>query len=820
MASAQVLSTSRKQEHLEAGKRRLEEFRKKKAAERAKKSTSVSQSHASDVNLHDKPHLEADHARVTDSDGVGTSDGSDKAVTGPTLVLDNDDYKSTGLSMQNQQGSLNDTHSNPPSSVNDLNSSSIDLVRTYSNNQDIRIYAASGSAEQLGANNSLQTKDVNNDFVHSMGQGRPQYGSTPDQLFGLRPQASQDYDSSSSKSSFQGIEEPRLKDKDSFFKVPAVNPDSSNMFAAQISPQNSVSTLLQSNLNTASSLGNGRTFYSSFEDSTQPTSNARGSVLEVGKNMQGVVKSSFPAVSDSEETKLSSSTGGFPSLYNGPVQTSKSSGFSFDVTNSSNHVPVHSSTNEFTSRRSRPSFLDSLDIPRAPSGSPFQRSEPQKESFMSNSSELNSVDVLGSSFVQKPSSETGTMGPFSKSITPSAPSVFNHVGNSPVSVNNGADLLRTGTNENSKEMHGFYSTKQNEDFSALEQHIEDLTQEKFSLQRSLEASRALAESLASENSSMTDSYNQQRSVVNQLKSDMENLQEEIKAQLVELESFRNEYANVRLECNAADERAKILASEVIGMEEKALRLRSSELKLERQLENSQAEISSYKKKVSSLEKDRQDLQLTIDALQEEKKVLQSKVRKTSGSMKSIDVNKNPSSRKDVSTSTEDLDTGLNNSNNEVHDNTSSLEIDASGLPLLPENGLLAHDVSAVNIPPDQMRIIQNINALVSELSLEKEELMQALSSELSQSSKLKDLNKELSRKLEAQTQRLELLTAQNMATENVSTRQPDSHIAHDNLAYADADADEGDEVVERVLGWIMKLFPGGPPSRRRTSKLL
>ncbi|KAK8306045.1 hypothetical protein V6Z12_D03G102800 [Gossypium hirsutum] len=61
----------------------------------------------------------------------------------------------------------------------------------------------------------------------------------------------------------------------------------------------------------------------------------------------------------------------------------------------------------------------------------------------------------------------------------------------------------------------------------------------------------------------------------------------------ELESFKMEYANARLECNTADERANILASEVIGLEEKALRLRSNELKLERQLENSQAEISSF-----------------------------------------------------------------------------------------------------------------------------------------------------------------------------------------------------------------------------------
>lgn len=48
----------------------------------------------------------------------------------------------------------------------------------------------------------------------------------------------------------------------------------------------------------------------------------------------------------------------------------------------------------------------------------------------------------------------------------------------------------------------------------------------------------------------------------------------------------------------------------------------------------------------------------------------------------------------------------------------------------------------------------------------------------------------LSRKLEAQTQRLELLTAQSMANENIPTRQPDSHTMHENTPYAD----EGDEV--------------------------
>lgn len=55
---------------------------------------------------------------------------------------------------------------------------------------------------------------------------------------------------------------------------------------------------------------------------------------------------------------------------------------------------------------------------------------------------------------------------------------------------------------------------------------------------------------------------------------------------------------------------------------------------------------------------------------------------------------------------------------------------------------------------------------------------------------VKELNKDLTRKLEAQTQRLELLTAQSMATGNNQTRQPDALSVQDSTTYAD----EGDEV--------------------------
>jgi hypothetical protein len=60
----------------------------------------------------------------------------------------------------------------------------------------------------------------------------------------------------------------------------------------------------------------------------------------------------------------------------------------------------------------------------------------------------------------------------------------------------------------------------------------------------------------------------------------------------------------------------------------------------------------------------------------------------------------------------------------------------------------------------------------------------------------------LSRKLEVQTQRLELLTAQNMVNENISEKQPDSRATYENIPYAD----EGDEVTYMYsLCWSSEL---------------
>lgn len=53
------------------------------------------------------------------------------------------------------------------------------------------------------------------------------------------------------------------------------------------------------------------------------------------------------------------------------------------------------------------------------------------------------------------------------------------------------------------------------------------------------------------------------------------------------------------------------------------------------------------------------------------------------------------------------------------------------------------------------------------------------------------MNKELSRNLESQTQRLELLASQKMVSENVHIRPVDTRNTQDAAEYAD----EGDEVT-------------------------
>lgn len=176
----------------------------------------------------------------------------------------------------------------------------------------------------------------------------------------------------------------------------------------------------------------------------------------------------FTGFSDSLSSKFretfTSSDVNSSSLHGATIPKYDSSGY--EARNSSNHTPVHSLSTESSSRRSRPSFLDSLNVTRPSLGSPLQ------DSSMSNHLESSSNDIAGSSYFHKPSAETKTV-PFSPNFpTAIVHSPLEHLTTPSVVNNDNLGALMISAKENGMEKrHDYYSHSQNEDFAALEQVI-------------------------------------------------------------------------------------------------------------------------------------------------------------------------------------------------------------------------------------------------------------------------------------------------------------------------------------------------------------
>ena len=174
----------------------------------------------------------------------------------------------------------------------------------------------------------------------------------------------------------------------------------------------------------------------------------RDSDSEVEQDM----RFNYPMNLDFGERNFSSSISSLRTVHDTAAQTSESTGF-----------------NSNSSRRSRPSFLDSLNVSRSSSSSSFQRTEPE-DSFIINTSKSNGIDALGSSAFQKLPVETKTDRSLSEMASSNIPSLFDNATKSSVSFTNGVGIMNTNTKENIMERkHEFYQPKQNEDFSALEQ---------------------------------------------------------------------------------------------------------------------------------------------------------------------------------------------------------------------------------------------------------------------------------------------------------------------------------------------------------------
>lgn len=220
----------------------LEEFRKKKAAERAKKAVSSSHIHNSEVNLNQKQLSEIENVRVNEADGVTTSDGIGGVVI-ETLPTGMGNDKSSNLVSQSiNQGSL----AGRTSFVrNDLNTLSASLGEAHSDSDETNRYNASAATAYADVSQNNETNNVNDIYgTHDGGLGVP-YGTTINRSNLLRSQESQEFGSNTSQSSLHGMNEYQSNKSNSSLKDYAVTDHgSSPYFPSKISPQNSVDTLL------------------------------------------------------------------------------------------------------------------------------------------------------------------------------------------------------------------------------------------------------------------------------------------------------------------------------------------------------------------------------------------------------------------------------------------------------------------------------------------------------------------------------------------------------------------------------------------------
>ena len=175
-----------------------------------------------------------------------------------------------------------------------------------------------------------------------------------------------------------------------------------------------------------------------------------GFVQEVDKNQQGTGEVRGGSSSIVQKPTLSSSY-----LFSSPETSSRpseSSDYSVNIASSS---PLYSAINEASVKRNRPSFLDSLNISRAPE-TLYQHPEKEADLATPSGSQLTGGDGFGLS-----SSQHGKIDSNGPSFTSESPYPFEKSRSPLFPVANGV-------------MPGFtdYSMpKQNDDFSTLEQVI-------------------------------------------------------------------------------------------------------------------------------------------------------------------------------------------------------------------------------------------------------------------------------------------------------------------------------------------------------------
>lgn len=214
----------------------LEEFRKKKAAEKAKKAASTNQVQASE-GVSEKQLSESECVRLVDFDAAGISDSVRATSLEPSGIVINNDIKETETSQKSSDSFSQDASSNPFASANNIDLNSEVPIPSHIQNKDFRGGNTSNISEQLNGHYSLPVKKETGRASESAPYRFPVDHSV-DQL------PSGTADSSSNQSGFHGISETLPHISDSNLNNHSVIKSSESSIYQNGLPENSGSILL------------------------------------------------------------------------------------------------------------------------------------------------------------------------------------------------------------------------------------------------------------------------------------------------------------------------------------------------------------------------------------------------------------------------------------------------------------------------------------------------------------------------------------------------------------------------------------------------
>ncbi|KAL0041136.1 hypothetical protein WJX77_006003 [Trebouxia sp. C0004] len=346
-------------------------------------------------------------------------------------------------------------------------------------------------------------------------------------------------------------------------------------------------------------------------------------------------------------------------------------------------------------------------------------------------------------------------------------------------------------------------------FTQLQQHIDDLTKEKFELVRGLKEHQKMAAGLSEENLLLTKDFNRQAEALQQTRKQLRELKMGVQEQQHSLDQLAAERDACMSAAHESADRSKSLAAEVVALEEKMLQVRSREIRLEKETGRLTEGLQQAEQQLQSSRQDRASLQATIDVLQEEKASLLVKLRQAASRSDAAAVqaaaaemprasSQQAEAMPDRSQHQHQQQTALalvpaaaaaeSSAQSETPGESASFRrssnAGASTSARLADQALAMHHArhqqqqvatnslqgglsqSLAKLLPkgpgaaEQQQMVESIHAMIGELEVEKQSFLATMNSQQAQLHTLTAVNSELQRKLESQTQRLELAIQQ------------------------------------------------------------